>query len=115
MQYQEYNKAFEVWLGLAEHGNAQAQYDLGVLLHNGMGMEINSEEALRWFKLASNNNHIEAEAYLGSIYTYGFRGPQNIEKALYYLKKAADKGHEGARGMMANIMSKGLPDEYKEE
>ena len=39
LNYHEYEKAFATWLKLAEGGSAQAQFDLGVMLHNGLGVD----------------------------------------------------------------------------
>ena len=49
---------------LAERGNADAQYDLGVLYFTGTGVTENTHEALKWFRLAAQQGHIEASRYL---------------------------------------------------
>jgi len=37
------------WRALAEKGNAQAQYNLGVIYMSGQGVAQNDAEAVRWF------------------------------------------------------------------
>jgi len=36
-------------------GNAAAQYNLALMLHNGLGVKLNTVESYAWFKLASVN------------------------------------------------------------
>jgi TPR repeat protein len=68
LQLQEYEKAYRTWLKLAENGDAQAQFDLGVMFHNGLGLEKDNERALYWFDKAASQNDADAENYLGAIY-----------------------------------------------
>ena len=44
---------------LANKGDANAQYELGKRHLTGEGLEIDSKEAVRWFKLASEQKHLQ--------------------------------------------------------
>lgn len=41
----------------AEAGQPVAQFELGSIYFNGKGAERNPKEALRWFRLAAEQNH----------------------------------------------------------
>jgi len=41
-------------------GDAKSQYELGLIYNNGYGVAQNSKEALKWFKLSSEQGYQEA-------------------------------------------------------
>jgi TPR repeat protein len=43
-----------LWRELAENGNAETQYLLGTLYHNGLGLGKDHGEAFRWYREAAN-------------------------------------------------------------
>lgn len=49
----DYAKALQLWLPLAEHGNPLAQTRLGFMYGNGIGVDRNVDEAIRWYGRAS--------------------------------------------------------------
>ena len=109
LQYQEYEQAYRIWLELARNGHAQAQFDLGVMLHSGLGFDKDHQTALYWFDKAAEQNHADAENYLGAIYKTGNGTDQDIEKALIYLRRAMEHGHQRARTSYAELLANGLP------
>ena len=52
---------------LAERGSAQAQYNLGVCYENGDGVEKDTSEAMKWYRIASEQGHKEAEMALQKL------------------------------------------------
>lgn len=115
LQFQEYEKAYQIWLKLAERGSPQAQFDLGVMFHNGLGFDTDYEKAVHWFSEAASQNHAEAENYLGAIYKTGNGATQDIEKAQMYFKRAMDHGNENARSSYTELLTHGLPNEFRKE
>lgn len=63
----DYKGAYEVWLPLAEKGQARAQYSLGVLFQQGLGVEQDSQEAERWFARAAEQGYAPAAAALRAL------------------------------------------------
>jgi len=47
-----YRAALQVWLALAEHGDAMGQIRLGDLYLNGQGVPRDTSVAARWYRLA---------------------------------------------------------------
>ncbi|MBQ27079.1 MAG: hypothetical protein CMH81_02915 [Nitrospiraceae bacterium] len=45
----------------AENGQAWAQYDLGVMYANGMGVPKDDQKATRWWKKAAEVGHMDAK------------------------------------------------------
>jgi len=58
---QEYGKAAKLYQAAARQNYAPAQYNLGVMLHEGLGVEQNLFEAYGWFYLAIKQGHSKAE------------------------------------------------------
>jgi hypothetical protein len=52
----------------AEQGNAVAQTILGVLFHQGLGVQQDVQEARRWYLLAAEQGLASAQYYLGRLY-----------------------------------------------
>jgi len=50
----DYATALNTFRPLAEQGEAQAQFKLGVMYHQGLGVTQDNEEAVRWYRQAAN-------------------------------------------------------------
>ena len=55
----------------AEQGDAQAQYNLGVLYANGMGVDKDFTKAVELYKKAAEQGYISAQFNLGLCYAFG--------------------------------------------
>ena len=75
---------------------ALAQYELGYLYYNGIGVEKDYEEAAKWFERSVWNNGVHAKYELAKCYYFGHGVEQNSEKALEFLKSAAKDMHPDA-------------------
>ncbi len=50
----DYPTALNTFRPLAEQGEAQAQFKLGVMYHQGLEVEQDYEEAVRWYRQATD-------------------------------------------------------------
>ena len=57
----DYAKALTEWLPLAERGNASAQSNLGVMYHNGAGLNQDTAKAFLLYSLAAKQGHANAQ------------------------------------------------------
>jgi TPR repeat protein len=64
----------------AEQGNADAQFEVGQMMAQGLGTAQLFEEALRWYELSSRQGHAKAQFNIAFLYAYG----QGVEQS--YLK-----------------------------
>ena len=85
----EYAKALREWRPLAEQGNADAQYNLGVMYEEGRGMPQDDAEAVKWYRRAAEQgieiNPKFAAGYLARGHAFA---PGDDEKALRDFKMA---------------------------
>ena len=91
----------------AEHGDAEAQYNLGRMYANGEGVTRNAAEAVRWFRLAADQGNVNAQYRLGAMYEDGKGVPQNGVEAVGWYRLAADQGHGGAMFALGAIYKGG--------
>ena len=53
----------------AEQGNANAQFNLGLMYANGEGVPEDDAEAVRWYRLAAEQGNANAQSISGSCTT----------------------------------------------
>ncbi|MCU7918166.1 MAG: SEL1-like repeat protein [Candidatus Thiodiazotropha sp. (ex Dulcina madagascariensis)] len=56
----QYKKVFQLLFPLAAAGNDKAQYTLGYLFHNGLGVEKNDRQAMHWLQRAAAQGNKKA-------------------------------------------------------
>ena len=59
---------YESGIEAAAKGEADAQYNLGVLHYKGQGVKKNPQEAMRLFKAAAEQGHTDAQRNLGLMF-----------------------------------------------
>jgi TPR repeat protein len=98
-----YDFAREVWQTLAEVGNGDALFNLGILAEDGLGEPRNMQKAEALYINAASVNNFKAQYRLGLIYFAGNLLPRNAEKARLYLSMAAAHGDNDAKAMLATL------------
>ena len=61
-------RAVEWWTKAALQGQADSQFNLGVMYHKGMGCEQSYERALEWLTKAAEQGHARAQHELGDAH-----------------------------------------------
>lgn len=87
----------EVLIQLAEKGDPQAQFDLGVTYYYGRGVPKDYEKASHWFQKAADQGNAAAQYALGRMYYYGRGMRQDLGTASTWFQKSADKGYGDAQ------------------
>jgi TPR repeat protein len=81
----------------AEHGDAEAQFRLGLKCYRGEGTAPDYAQAAQWYLKAANQDHALAQLTLGIMFADG-RGVRRDEAAaMMWIRRAAQKGHAGAQ------------------
>ena len=76
---------------LAEQGDSDAQFSLGVRYANSLGVERNDVVAVKWYTLASEQGHAGALNNLGFMYAKNRGVEEDFEKAAKLFKLSADQ------------------------
>ena len=98
-----YDFAREVWQTLAEVGNGDALFNLGVLAEDGLGEPKSLSKAEALYASAANAGNFKAQYRLGLLYFAGTLLPRNVDKARLYLTQAAEHGDKDAKDMLAQL------------
>lgn len=89
----DYATAHRLLIEFAEQGDAEAQTMIGSMYQLGLGgLQINEDEASKWYQLASEKGNGVASNNLGTIVL--MRG--NREEAIRYFEKARKQGFRHA-------------------
>ena len=91
----DYQKAYREWKAAAEAGQAQAQFDLGLLYAQGRGVPRDLTLAMSWYRKAADQGNAEAEFALGQMYSRGWGVPRDEADALRWLQMAMDPASDG--------------------
>ena len=91
-QKADYSGAVAIWRPLAEHGDVDAQFNLGQAYRLGRGVPINLALAKGWFVRAADKGHLDAQTTLGLLL---FQNGDLVD-GLRWLKQAAESGEPRA-------------------
>ena len=84
----DYTTAMAQWNTLAQSGNPEAQFNLGLMYHSGLGGSMNEHEAVNWYEKAARNGYPKAQEFLAIAYREGWFGlARDLKKADYWLNQ----------------------------
>ena len=81
----------------ARLGNADAQFELGCMYHDGYGVRQDYLEAAKWYRGAAEQGHAGGQFNLGLMHWLGVGAPQDYAEAVTWFRHAADQGDEKAQ------------------
>ena len=90
----------------ARIGDAEAQYDVGVMLANGDGVAKNVVEARTWLDSAARRGHPGAQYLLGVAYASGAGVERDDLQAMRWLLKSSEQGNAKAGSTLARLLEK---------
>ena len=82
---------FKETLQVAEQGNAEAQFNLGLMYDNGQGVRQDYAQAVQWYRKAAEQGYAEAQFNLGVMYANGQGVRQDHAQAVQWYRKAASR------------------------
>ena len=77
----EYKQAYILLKQESKKGNAQAQFNLGVMYYDGQGVKQDYKKAREFFQKSANQGFAEAQFNLGIMYDNGQGVKQDYKKA----------------------------------
>ncbi len=103
----DYRTAFAGFKKLAEHGHARAQFNLGGLYEEGLGVHKDDQQAAVWYRKAAEQGLAIAQFSLGLMYANGQGVPKNDQQAVVWYRKAAEQGVPFAQGSLGLMYGQG--------
>lgn len=95
----------------ADKGHAAAQFELGQMHAQGLGVAQQFEEAAYWYLLAAKQGHAQAQFHLGFLHSHGQGVEQDYAKAYQWYCVSERCGYALARKNVAFIGKKLSPGE----
>ena len=93
----DYATAMKLWRPLAEHGDAKAQFNLGLLYDDGQGVAEDDKEAVKWYRLAAEQGDAKGQHNLALMYDEGTGVAVDDKEAVKWFRLAAAQGHAGSQ------------------
>jgi TPR repeat protein len=81
-------------------GDREAQVNLAIAYHDGLGTPKNLAEYIRWTKKAAGKRDSKGQFNLGLAYFEGDGPPKNLRLARIWLERAAEKGNKNAARLL---------------
>ncbi len=91
----------------AEQGDAEAQFNLGVLHYSGELVPQDDAESARWVRSAAEQGHLEAQYFLALRYDEGRGVPQDSAEAARWYLAAARRGNGDAQFALGRMYTDG--------
>ena len=84
LERRDYATALREFKELAEQGHAAAQFNLGKMYHDGRGVTRDSDQAVKWWRLAAEKENADAQFRLGKWHQLGKTAQDGSGPALDY-------------------------------
>jgi hypothetical protein len=98
-------KSLQALQKLAEAGDTDAQWQMGVRYHDGQGVPQDDAQAVRWFQLAADRGNVAAQGALGAYYWRGRGVPADLLKAYFWSSLAMAQGDEMSKSRIEGLSS----------
>jgi uncharacterized protein len=85
----DYPNALAEFKTLADQGNTEGQYFLGLFYHNGFGVKRDQAEAVKWFLKAAQQGDARSQYYAGIMYAAGQGVAKDLPLANMWLSLSA--------------------------
>jgi hypothetical protein len=117
----------ELFWGLIEEarwGESEAQYSVAMMYAAGEGVELDQEEAAKWFEKAAEQGHPHAMFKIAERYETGIGVTRDPDNAIKWYRKAAESGYvkgddqayyNEVRKLQVNAMKERYKQEQAEE
>ena len=87
----DYKTAYRLFKPMAEQGNADAQFELGLMHFNGHGVPQDWEESAKWHRKAADQGHAPGQFALGQMYEAGHGVPKDYVLADMWFSLAVSR------------------------
>ena len=108
LEQKDYKTALYYLSLFAANGDARANYNLGIMYREGMGVDQNDIEALTHFIAAAEDGHMLGNYAVGLSFLLGRGSDVDAEAALFYLKEATLLGHALSPVEMGRVYFEGI-------
>ena len=95
-------------LKAAQKGSSEAQFNLGLMYGDGLGVKQDDVLAANWFIKSAEQGYADAQLNLGWMCQRGLGVKQDDAQAANWYRKAAEQGNAGAQFKLGRMCQRGL-------
>ena len=103
-----YAQSRRIFHALADEGNVRAQFMMGTIYEQGLGVPKDLATAARWYRQAAEGGNPSAQYNLGVFYQFGKGVPKDAAEAARWYLKAANQGHGRAQNNLSTFYFTGV-------
>ena len=100
----DFATALTVLEPLAEQGNVEAQLRLGLMYHKGLGVRADRAKAMKWLRLAADQDNAQAQYVLDTIYWR----ENDYAETFKLLLRSAEHGYGYAQDYLGDMYAEGF-------
>ncbi len=104
----QHQLALRVWKALAEQGQSEAAYKLGMMHDMGLTAERDAVSAAYWYRRAAEGGNVHAQHNLAVAYANGDGVDMNIDHALHWWQQAASSGNGDSQYNLGIVYAMGV-------
>ncbi len=110
----DYKLALQEWTPLAEQGHANAQYLIGEMYHEGVGVPQDNAASAIWILRAAEQGHGDAQYLIGQMYHGGLGVPLDYAEAALWYRRAGEQGNPGCQFILGFLYrtGQGVPKDF---
>jgi TPR repeat protein len=86
-------------------GAPEAQYEVGLMYANGIGVQGDTAQAVDWIQKSAQRGYVPAQYLLGTLLASGTDLEKDEARALHWLTKAAERDHAKATHRLAKLLA----------
>jgi hypothetical protein len=113
-QERDYVTALTIFFSLADQGNATAQFNLGVMHENGIGVIKDFKKSIDWYRLAAQQGYVKAQFNLALMYEGGKWVKQDYVLAHMWYNLAVSNGDKSGTNNRDIVASQMTPAQIAE-
>lgn len=110
----DYERAYKIWLPLANQGQSGSQFFVGFLYEVGSGVKQDQAEAVRWLTLSADQGMGDAQARLCRLLMNGQGAPRDYVQAYKWASLGSDLGNPQCQQTRSDLEKLMKPGEIKE-
>jgi len=110
----DYQRAYREWKAAADAGQAEAQFDLGVLYAQGLSVQRDLTAAANWYRKSAEQGNAAAQFALGQMYSRGWGVPRDLTDAMRWFQMANSVDADGPPTDWVRLDGYGMPQDAEQ-
>ena len=99
-----YELALGIWEPLANEGVSNAQYNVGLMYHNGLGTKQDFKQAYKWLLKSSEEGNLNSIRLISTMYALGNGIKKNFVRSYMWAKIGADNNDQNSKVLLDGLL-----------